>query len=88
MPIDPHSKFEIQFQKEKKLLMDKLKEFIEWLKENPDHKIHTEMWSQHEVEFNAIGTPLEVCSADGDDGMVLIDFLEILQAIGLHKGDI
>lgn len=85
MGTNPNSKFEIEYAKEKKLFRKRLKEFIEWLRENPDHKIETEMWSEHEVEFNAKGTPLEVCSADGDDGMILIDFLEILEVIGLHK---
>jgi hypothetical protein len=62
--------------------IEKIKEFIEWLKKNPNHDIEIDMYSKGEATFNPKGTPMEEFLCKGDES-IFLDYDEVLKAIGL-----
>lgn len=75
-------KLEEKFKLQQKYRIKKIKDFIKWLKENPDHKIEIDMWGEGKVQFDPIGTPLEEFLRK-DDNVIFLGYDEVLQAIGL-----
>lgn len=74
----------MSYKQEQKYRIKKIKEFIEWLKENPNHKIEIDMWGSSEAQFDPTGTPMEEF-LNKDDDVIFLDYVEVLITIGLVK---